>query len=302
LAKGSISHATAIWIALLVTVLWSSSWVLIRIGLDDESLSPLTFAGLRYGTASLALLLWVASREKHRRELTELNRQSLTQLAILGLVFFTLTQGAQFIAIDNQPAATTSLVMSMTPLLVALVATRTLGESVTAQQAGGALLVAVGAWLYFSGRLGATSLGMLAAVIALFANVAGGLLGRSINRAALSSPVVVTAVSMSIGSVVLIVSGLVAEGWPTIGLRAALIISWLALVNTAVAFTLWNISLGRLSALESSALNNTMLIQIAVLAWWFLEERPGGLAFLGIALVSLGIFQIQLVAARRAPT
>ncbi len=39
--------------AILVTVLWSSSWVLIRIGLDDESLPPLTFAGLRYGLAAL---------------------------------------------------------------------------------------------------------------------------------------------------------------------------------------------------------------------------------------------------------
>jgi len=302
LSKGSISHVAAIWIALFVTVLWSSSWVLIRIGLDDESLSPLTFAGLRYGLASVLLVIWVSSREKHRRELLDLDREALGRLALLGLVFFTATQGAQFIAIDNQPAATTSLVMSMTPLLVALVATRTLGESVTAQQIGGALLVVLGAWLYFSGRLGATGLGMFAATIALVANVAGGLLGRSINRSKSSSPVVVTAVSMSIGSLVLLVSGIVVEGWPAISLNAALIIAWLSVVNTAVAFTLWNISLRRLSALESSALNNTMLIQIAVLAWWFLEERPGGLAFLGIALVSLGIFQIQAVAARRAPT
>ena len=39
-------HSLAVWCALLVTVLWSSSWVLVRVGLDDESLRPITFAGL----------------------------------------------------------------------------------------------------------------------------------------------------------------------------------------------------------------------------------------------------------------
>ena len=36
----------AIVTALFVTVLWSSSWILIRVGVDDESLPPLTFAAL----------------------------------------------------------------------------------------------------------------------------------------------------------------------------------------------------------------------------------------------------------------
>ena len=39
------------------------------------------------------------------------------------------------------------------------------------------------------------------------------------------------------------------------------------MVNTAFAFTLWNLSLQRLTAVESAGVNNTMLIQIAVLAW-----------------------------------
>lgn len=45
--------------------------------------------------------------------------------------------------------------------------------------------------------------------------------------------------------------------------HAWLIIGWPALVNTALAFTLWNLSLRRLSAFESAGINNTMLLQIA---------------------------------------
>jgi len=41
------SHPGAVALALLVTFLWSSSWVMIRWGLDDEGLRPVSFAALR---------------------------------------------------------------------------------------------------------------------------------------------------------------------------------------------------------------------------------------------------------------
>ncbi len=42
--------------ALLVTFLWSTSWILVKIGLDDLDLQPLSFGGLRYALAGLILL------------------------------------------------------------------------------------------------------------------------------------------------------------------------------------------------------------------------------------------------------
>ena len=89
-----------------------------------------------------------------------------------------------------------------------------------------------------------------------------------------------------------------------ISLRAWLIIAWLAIVNTALAFTLWNLSLRQLSALESAAINNTMLIQIAVLAWIFLNEPLGFGEAAGIVLVSAGVLLTQTTLAdrRRSPS
>jgi drug/metabolite transporter (DMT)-like permease len=219
-------------------------------------------------------------------------------LVALGLVFYAVTQGAQFVAIDNQPAATTSVVLSWTPLLVALAARRSLSETPTARQVSGASLVAIGAWLYFAGDLGATIVGMTAALVGLAANVAATLLGRHVNRQTTTQPVVVTTLSMAVGAAILVVAGLTAEGVPTVSLRAWLIIAWLAAVNTALAFTLWNLSLRRLSALESAAINNTMLIQIAVLAWLFLGERPDTAQLAGILLVSIGVFLAQAAVTR----
>ncbi|MCB9443696.1 MAG: DMT family transporter [Ardenticatenaceae bacterium] len=54
-------HAQAVWQALLVTFLWSTSWVLIKLGLQD--IPPVTFAGLRYFLAFLALIPFYRRRQ-----------------------------------------------------------------------------------------------------------------------------------------------------------------------------------------------------------------------------------------------
>lgn len=292
-------HRRALVAALTVTVLWSSSWILIRWGLDDEALEPITFAALRYGLAAIVLAVWVVWRPTARSNLREIDRGSFLRIVALGLVFYAVTQGAQFVAIDNQPAATTSLVLSWTPLLVAGLGGRLLAETASPRQYLGAVLVAAGAWLYFSGDLGATTAGMTAALIGLGANVAASLMGREVNRRQTLGAATVTVLSMGVGALVLAIVGLVVEGWPSLTWRAGLIIAWLALVNTALAFTLWNFSLRQLSALESSAINNTMLIQIALLAWLFLDESLGWSEGAGILLVSAGIVLAQATLGRR---
>jgi drug/metabolite transporter (DMT)-like permease len=295
-----VSARSAIALALLVTVLWSSSWVLIRWGLDDEGLPPVTFAALRYGLAAIVLVGWVILREGHRRHEYHVDRGLVARLVVLGIVLYALAQGAQFVALAEQPAATTSLVLSMTPLLVAAGAAVTLAEIPTRAQVAGVVLVAGGALLYFAGDLGATLAGMTAASVALGANVAAALLGRNVNREARLPALVITAASMAVGAGVLVFIGIGLEGIPEVSARGWLIIAWLALVNTAIAFTLWNLSLQRLTAVESASINNTMLVQIALLAWVFLGEAPGPVGLLGIALVSGGVYLVQATSWSRA--
>jgi len=286
-------HTGALLTALFVTVLWSSSWVLIRRGLDDEGLSPLLFAGLRYLLAAFVLILLVTASPRLRSEVRSIRGFRWLRLVVLGLVFVAVAQGAQFVAIDSQPAATSSLVLSLTPLLVAGASTVTLLERPSARQIGGAALIVAGAVAYFSGQLGFTPIGLTASLVGLAANAAAALIGRGVNRGRDLSPVVVTVVSMSAGAIALMVAGLAAEGAPTVSVRAWLIIVWLAVVNTAWAFTLWNRSLQLLSATESAAINNTMLIQIGILAWLFLGETPGALDVVGMAAVSVGVYLAQ---------
>lgn len=285
-------------LALFVTFLWSTSWVLIRAGLDDEDLAPLTFAGLRYALAALVLAGYLVGTPRRRAQ-RRLDQRDWLLLAALGVVFYAVTQGAQFVAIDAQPVATTNVLLAMTPLVVALSSAALLGEHTTAVQRAGAVVIVAGAVVYFAGDLGATAVGLAAATIALVANAAASLLGRSINRTMTISPIVVTTVSMSVGAAILLVAGLSLDGVPHLSGRGALIVAWLAVVNTAAAFTWWNHAHRHLSAAELAAINTTMAVQIPILGWIFLDEPLGAPEVAGITLVVTGVLAMQTL--RRPP-
>lgn len=284
-------RTVAILQALLVTFLWSTSWVLIKTGLDE--IPALTFAGLRYVLAFLCLLP-LALRPAHRTAIRSLTGSDWRQLAILGLVFYACTQGAQFLSLVYLPAQTASLVLSFSPVAVALIGVVALGERTVAAQWFGVGVFLVGAAVFLYPIPGGQALGLVIAIVGLASNAAAAVIGRRVNRGHELSPVVVTVVSMGIGSVALLVTGVVTQGLPALSAQGWLIVAWLAIVNTAFAFTLWNHTQRTLSALESSVVANTMLIQIAVLAWLFLDESLGPRKITGLVLAATGALIVQL--------
>ncbi|MFW6068150.1 MAG: DMT family transporter [Chloroflexota bacterium] len=299
-------HLLAVLQALFVTFLWSTSWVFIKIGLED--IPALTFAGLRYALAFLILLPVLIVRREHRA-LRRLGRRDWLQLILLGLLLYSVTQGAQFLALDLLPAATLSLLLNFTTVAVAVMGIVLLAERPTWQQWLGTALFLLGTVIYFyrdvAGGMAAESaplLGLLIAGIGVLANAASAVLGRAVNRHERLTPLLITVVSMGIGAAVLLLSGIIVQGLPPLSPRSWLIIAWLAVVNTAFAFTLWNKTLRKLSAVESSIINNTMLIQIAVLAWIFLDERLQPMEIAGLLLAAFGILLVQLRRTRREAT
>lgn len=273
--------------ALLVTFLWSTSWVLIKISLND--IPPLTFAGLRYGLATVILLPGLV---KQRAAVKALTRKDWRNLVLLGVVFYALAQGGQFLTMQHLDNVTLSLLLNFTTIAVALLGIVTLREKPTLLQWGGVAIFLGGVLLYFrpQGGLAGSTLGYLLAGLTMLANAVGALLGRGVNREKRIPPIVVTTISMGIGAALMLGAGLIAEPAPKFNWVNILAILWLGGVNTAFAFYLWNVSLQHLSAMESSIINNTMLIQIAALSWIFLHQRLTGLEIGGLLLSSVGIF------------
>ena len=286
-------HLWAILQALFVTFLWSTSWVLIKIGLED--IPAVTFAGLRYFLAFLVLIP-VFLLSKKATPLRSLSRANWLSLAVLGLLFYAIAQGTQFMALSRLPAISFSLLLNGSAIIVALLAIPLLGEIPTALQWGGALLFLVGVLFFFypldipAGLL----IGYLIAAVHVLSTSFSSVLGRGINRQATIHPLTVTLVSMGIGATALLVTGLLTEPLPQLKWQSWLIIIWLAVVNTAFAFTLWNHTLRTLSAMESSIINNTMLIQITFLAWLFLDESLSWIEVVGLGLAAVGILLVQV--------
>jgi drug/metabolite transporter (DMT)-like permease len=287
------SRKAAIAGALFVTFLWSTSWVLIEWGLED--IPALTFAGIRYVLASLFLLPFLF-QPANRARIRHLTRRDWLLLAALGLIIITAAQGAQFLGLALLPTVTVSMLLNFTPIVVAALGIVTLREYPTLGQWVGVGIFLLGILIYFypevlpSGQL----FGLMVMGVGVLANAVGGIIGRGVNRQERINPLIVTAISMCIGAVALLALGLATEPPPTLTLQGWAIIVWLALVNTAFAFTLWSHTQRTLTATESSIINGTMLAQIAFLAWLFLGESLTLQDLSGIALVALGTLLVQL--------
>lgn len=295
------SHLSAILLALLVTFLWSTSFVIIKIGLVE--IPPLTFAGLRYTIAFICLLPF-AFTKTNSLIIKKLNKKDWQKLILLGFLFYAFTQGTQFIGLSLLPAVTVSLWLNFTPLIVAFMAILFLNEFPTKLQWIGVLIFIIGIFTYFFpveiNQIQTT--GLIVMTIGVFANAASAVLGRNINRENKLNPLVVTVVSMGIGSIILLITGLTIQGIPSISFQNLLFLLWLAIVNTALAFTIWNFTLRTLSAMESSIINGTMLIQIAVLAWIFLDEFISLKEGIGMLMAAAGVLLVQLRIRNKKPS
>jgi len=278
--------------AVFVTFLWSTSWVLIKIGLG--TIPPLLFAGLRYSLAFLILLLYYL-RSPKAVEIRQLSKRDWLRLGVLGVIFYALTQGAQFLGLLYLPAVTFSLLLNFSAVIIALLASVFLKERLNWLQWLGIAVSLIGGLVFFYpfSFPEIQAIGFLVAALALSANSFSSILGRAINRSGKISAITVTVVSMGIGGMLLLVAGVASQGMPEFGLSEWAIVVWLAAVNTALAFTLWNHSLRTLSAAQSSIINNTMLIQIALLAWIFLGERISSMEAAGMAIALVGTLMVQ---------
>jgi drug/metabolite transporter (DMT)-like permease len=275
--------------------------VLIKVGLRD--IPALTFAGLRY-TLAFLILLPLLLRSASINSLRAISRSNWISLLLLGLLFYSVTQGAQFVGLLYLPAVSVSLMLNFTPLIVAVLGISLLRERPTILQWMGVLLFLTGIATYFypASLPAEETLGLLVMSVGVLANAASSLLGRHVNRSGDIDPLTVTTISMGIGSITLLLSGVLVQGMPPLSPVNWLIILWLAVVNTAFAFTLWNHTLRTLMAVESTLVNSTMLIQIAILAWIFLGESLTPQELMGLALAVIGIVLVQLRRPRLRPT
>jgi drug/metabolite transporter (DMT)-like permease len=281
--------------ALLVTFLWSTSYILTKIGLTE--ISPLVLVSLRYVVASLILVPVAVLRGEHRA----LDGRAALKLVFLGITGYSVAQGLQCVGLYHLPAVTVTFILNFTPVIVLTLGLVFLKTTPTPRQVAGIALVIAGAYIYFGGGVSASSLtGVIVTFVSGLGWAAYLVASRAFFKPGEIGPLGLSAFAMGVGTVFIAGSAWVYEGFTALSLGGWGIVLWLGVVNTAAAFFLWNHALQRVEAFEISILQNTMLIQIAILSVIFLGEKLTASKMLGMATVFVGVLIVQLSGLRGA--
>ncbi len=275
--------------SMLVTLIWSSTFVVVKIGL--ETLGPLTIAGLRYFLGAVVLLPFLIKRQSLE---TPISKELWLRLILIGVSAYTIGNGALFWGLKYVPATTGSFLMSLIPLLVLAGGALLLREIPTRWQIFGVLLSLFGSVLFFSsGMSPGEPKGIVIVGVGLIGFLAFSLLDRGIARDGKLDTLTLTALPLAIGGILSMLLALIVEGIPQFTPKSIMIVLFLAVVNTSLGYLLYNHSLRELTALEMNMVLNLSPIFTALLNWVLLGETLSMIQILGMIVVIVGVIFVQ---------
>ncbi len=275
----------------LTTLLWSSNFIIGRAIRDDVSPSALNF--LRWALALVVLVPFTwRDLKAHRAVLV----RHWKLIALLGLTGIAAFQTLVYLALTRTTALNTMLLLSLSPLIVAVLSWATLGDRITRMQgvglvtslAGAAILILHGDVSTIADlHLNAGDLWMLLAVL-LWA-VYSVLLRR---RPAEVPALAIHTTSVLAGTLwMLPIFGLQAmhEAVLPVTPKAWLGIGFVAVFSSALAHGLWVRSVATIGANRASVFVHLMPLFGAVLAIVFLGEQIAAYHVVGAAIVLGGV-------------
>jgi len=279
--------------------IWSSTWVAIKIGLED--LPPLLGAGIRFGLAGLGLLLIA-------RVMGRPLRTDARLAAVLALLPFAAAYGLIYWGEQYVPSGLAAVLFGVMPLYSAVLAALLLaGEPLRPRLLGGIAVALIGLSVAFGEtlELGHSRYALAAAIACAAAPLASACGNVAIKRdgGALDA-VVLNGWAMLAGGALLLAVSALSEAWEvTWSARAVGSIAYLAVIGSAVPFVTLTILLRELPAVTMSYI--TLVLPFGALAFGAaLYDEPVTLpAVAGAALVACGLLVAQWrVSPRPRPT
>jgi drug/metabolite transporter (DMT)-like permease len=265
-------------------LLWASAFVAIRHLGHDVSAGALSLGRLLIAALALSLLLLRSPRSRF-------TRNEVLLLLGCGVAWFGIYNLALNASEQRIDAATAAMVVQVGPILIALLAALFLGEKLTGYLLAGMAIAFAGVVVIGSaqrGHGGSDLDGVLLSLLAA-ATYAIGVVCQKVLLRRLSG-LEVTAYACWIGVLVCLPwTGDLVEVVRHGSGDSLLLIGYLGLFPTAVAFSTWAFAL-RYTDAGKQALTTFLVPAIAaVLAWLLLDEVPPVMAFLGGALCIAGV-------------
>src|SRR5215213_1575847 len=145
---GDLMSASVAIVFLILSAIWGSTWLFIKLGLED--LPPLTFAGVRFVIAAAVLYAFLLSR----RVPLPRARRDWGLMAVTGLLAFTLNYGLLFWGEQYVSSGLAAVLQATIPAFGLVIAHRYLpGERITPVKVVGVLLGITGVGIIFSNQM-----------------------------------------------------------------------------------------------------------------------------------------------------
>lgn len=279
--------ARLVW--LILGVIWGSTWLFIKLGL--ENLPPITFAGIRFVIACLILFLLIRARGIP----LPANRRDWGLLALTGVLSFSLNYGLVFWGEQYISSGLAAVLQATLPAFGLVIAHVHLpSERMTWSKIFGVVLGFAGVAVVFSNQLaiaggkalaGCVAL-VLSALFAAYSNVLVKAHGRRME------PAILAAGQMFFGLIPLLLIGIPLEGnpfrfhWTPMALVALL---YLAVVGSVIAFLLYYWLVQNMDVTKTMLISLVTPVVAVVLGMMVLGEDLSWRTVAGGIMIMVGV-------------
>jgi drug/metabolite transporter (DMT)-like permease len=286
--KGTVACVTAMFV-------WATSFSITKIGLGETE--PLTLAFIRSFLASMFLMIILLVKERNL-QLVRSTRADWKHFVLLGATGIALFNALQNAGVQYTSSALAGVLVNTNPLFILILSRMLLNERITRNQVIGMVTGFAGlVVVLFAGHSVAEFVGSGAFRGSLL------LIGCALSWAAYSilnkrlsgeySPLHLTTIAYVFGSFALLPFVLALEKVPRPFLystRSWMIILYLGIVASGIAYLLWNYALSRMDASKASAFLFLMPVITTLIGWLCMGEVITAEFIIGTVLVLAGIY------------
>ena len=275
----------------IFVIIWSSGFVVAKYAFQSSDV--LFFLSIRLFIAAAILALITKAMKQSLR----LTRREFLSSLMIGVALHAIYLGGVWEAIaQGSPAGIASVITSLQPVFVSLIAVRLLGEALRKNQIIGLVLGLAGVFLVLAPAFSRVGEMTLIALLLLIAAL-GGSTSATLMQKKLGSSIPLLAgttyqflIAAIILAVISLASGEMKMDW---NLQSTLAMAWAVIVTSIIAILLLLWMLTRGSAARVSSLLYLVPPMTAIQALILFDEKLNPQAVIGIAMTALGVALVQ---------
>ena len=277
-----------------MSFVWGLNFTAVKGAIAD--FQPLAFNAIRFGTSSLFLLglLWLRERS------IGVQRKDLARFVLLAIIGNTAYQLFFIHGIALTTATNSALILATTPIFIILFGAFLNVEKITSRIVQGVILSFAGVVMIVLGSGNTLSFSdqSLLGDLLIVANPICWSIYTVLSKPMLKeySPLKLTAVTMAIGAVPLVLVGIPSlsqQNWSAISASSWLGLAFSAFLAIGLGYVIWYTGVSRIGSARTSLYDNLVTVFAVAAAWILLGENMTVIQIVGAVLVFVSLYAVR---------